>query len=216
MDRWERQRGLLTHEIETVVIIGVGGLGSHLAQRMRLGVGRILLFDPDVVEQVNLGPQAFDNDDVGKSKVEACRDRLAAMTLAQVETYPVCYVGQPIPKGAVVVCVVDNLETRKMIWREWIRFNAGISLWIDGRMGGLWGRIYALDPMDVPQVDWYDQKLAKAGQPEELPCTERGIDYNCAGLSCYMAAIIGAWRQGNRIPKDLTVDFCNFALEPIW
>lgn len=216
MDRWERQRGLLTRDIETVAIIGVGGLGSHLAQRMRLGVGRILLFDPDVVEQVNLGPQAFDNTDVGKAKVAACRDRLTAMTLTQVETYPVCYVGQPIPEGAVVVCVVDNLETRQTIWREWIRLNAGVSLWIDGRMGGLWGRIYTLDPMEIERVDWYDQKLAQSGKPEELLCTERGINFNCAGLACYMAAIIAAWRQSNRFPKDLTVDFCNFEVEAIW
>ncbi len=56
----------------SVGIAGVGGLGSNVALALaRLGVGRLVLADDDVVEPSNLNRQQFFIDQLGRLKVEA-------------------------------------------------------------------------------------------------------------------------------------------------
>lgn len=56
---------------QTVLILGVGGLGSVVITSLaRLGVGKILMVDYDVVDLYNLNRQLlFSHADVGKPKV---------------------------------------------------------------------------------------------------------------------------------------------------
>ncbi len=55
-----------------VGIAGAGGLGSHVAMALvRIGVGRILIVDMDVVEPSNLNRQLYRIDQIGEPKVEA-------------------------------------------------------------------------------------------------------------------------------------------------
>ena len=53
-----------------VGIVGVGGLGSVSAEMaVRCGVGKLTLFDFDIVEEVNLNRHMFKSEHVGQSKV---------------------------------------------------------------------------------------------------------------------------------------------------
>lgn len=59
----------------TVGIAGVGGLGSHVAMALgRMGVGKMILVDFDVVEPSNLNRQAYFVSHLGMAKVEAMAD----------------------------------------------------------------------------------------------------------------------------------------------
>ena len=73
----------------TVGICGVGGLGTMLALCLaRLGVGRLILIDHDVVEPSNLNRQQFFVDQIGLPKVEAMAANLArANPYLRVETH---------------------------------------------------------------------------------------------------------------------------------
>lgn len=68
----------------TALCLGVGGLGSVVAMSLcRLGVGRLILIDYDVVDVHNLNRQLlFSKEDVGRPKVEAARDALLRHNLA--------------------------------------------------------------------------------------------------------------------------------------
>lgn len=61
-----------------VVIVGLGGLGSGVAQILaRMGVGNIILFDKDKVQEHNLSrQQLYTLEDVDKFKVSACKKHL--------------------------------------------------------------------------------------------------------------------------------------------
>lgn len=69
------------HEVirrATVGIMGLGGLGSPLAVALaRMGVGRLLLADFDVVEPTNLNRQHYCIDQIGLPKTEALKDNIA-------------------------------------------------------------------------------------------------------------------------------------------
>ena len=61
-----------------VGIAGAGGLGSSVAVALaRIGIGRLILADFDVVEPSNLNRQQYFVDQIGQPKVEALRDNLA-------------------------------------------------------------------------------------------------------------------------------------------
>ena len=63
-----------------VGIAGAGGLGSAIAIALaRIGVGRLIIADFDVIEPSNLNRQQFFVDQLGMLKVEALRDNLARM-----------------------------------------------------------------------------------------------------------------------------------------
>lgn len=69
-------------EDATVIIVGVGGLGSLVAvQLAQSGVGRLVLCDPDVVEKSNLNRGAlFTRKDADLNKAEVAKQALGAIT----------------------------------------------------------------------------------------------------------------------------------------
>ena len=61
----------------TVGIAGLGGLGSAIAVALaRIGVGRLILADFDVIEPSNLNRQQYFIDQIGQTKAEALRANL--------------------------------------------------------------------------------------------------------------------------------------------
>lgn len=61
----------------TVAIMGIGGLGSAVAVALaRIGIGRMLLADFDLVEPTNLNRQHYFIDQIGMAKTEALRETL--------------------------------------------------------------------------------------------------------------------------------------------
>src|SRR5271156_6048796 len=73
-----------------VLLIGAGGLGAPLGLYLAAaGVGRLGLVDFDVVDYTNLQRQiTFSTTDVGRPKIEAAKDRLAALNpLIKFDTY---------------------------------------------------------------------------------------------------------------------------------
>ncbi|MDD2850524.1 MAG: HesA/MoeB/ThiF family protein [Desulfuromonadaceae bacterium] len=73
-----------------VAVVGCGGLGCYVIEELaRLGVGRIVVIDPDVFEEHNLNRQLFSSPArLGQTKVEAASRRVEeinpAVTLVPV------------------------------------------------------------------------------------------------------------------------------------
>jgi sulfur carrier protein ThiS adenylyltransferase len=72
-----------------VGIAGLGGLGSAIAVALaRVGVGRLILVDFDVVEPSNLNRQQYFVHQIGMLKVEALQKNIAAINpYVRVQTY---------------------------------------------------------------------------------------------------------------------------------
>ncbi len=65
----------------SILIAGIGGLGCVVADGLtRAGLGKLILIDKDTVEISNLNRQIlFDQNDLGKSKVEVAKRKLQAI-----------------------------------------------------------------------------------------------------------------------------------------
>lgn len=64
----------------SIAILGLGGLGSTVAGAMaKIGIGKMLLSDYDVVEPSNLNRQQYFVDQIGMPKTRALKDNLLRM-----------------------------------------------------------------------------------------------------------------------------------------
>lgn len=71
-DLYDRQKTLDLKIPHQATIVGCGGVGSWVALNFSLvGVRKLILVDPDTVEESNLNRTPFRLSDVGKSKVQA-------------------------------------------------------------------------------------------------------------------------------------------------
>ena len=106
----------------SILLIGAGGLGSPLAMYLAAaGVGRLGLVDYDVVDYTNLQRQLlYTTADVGRSKLEAAKDRIQALNPhVQVDTYE-----EPLTSANalrlfepydIIIDGTDNFPTRYLV-----------------------------------------------------------------------------------------------------
>lgn len=112
----------------TVVIVGVGGVGSVAAEMLtRCGVGKLILFDYDTVELANMNRLFFRPDQAGLAKVEASKQTLLEINPdVEIEThnYNICLnenyrhfvtrlkTGGLAGRAELVLSCVDNYAAR--------------------------------------------------------------------------------------------------------
>ena len=66
----------------TVGVAGAGGLGSNVAMALtRVGIGKLIIADFDVVSESNLNRQFYFRDQLNRKKVEALKDCAATVKI---------------------------------------------------------------------------------------------------------------------------------------
>lgn len=175
----------------TVLLLGLGGLGSPIALYLAAtGVGRLLLVDGDLVELSNLQRQIAHGDaDIGKAKA-----RSAAAAVAAVN--PACAVQAVQQRMAeadldallgdvdLALDATDNFTVRFALnascWR------AGVPL-VSGAAIRWEGQVTAFDPAQ-PQSPCYRCLYAEGGG-EALNCAENGVIAPLVGVVGAMQAM---------------------------
>lgn len=133
----------------TVVIVGIGGVGSVCAEMMtRMGIGKLILYDYDKVEIANMNRMFYTPNQVGLSKCEAASITLKSINPGtQIEfhngnvslgdsydhlTNSVLKGGLEGQKCSLVLSCVDNYAARMAIngicnKNDQIWFESGVS-----------------------------------------------------------------------------------------
>lgn len=133
----------------SVLIVGVGGIGSVVAEMLtRCGIGKLLLFDYDRVELANMNRMFYLPTHQGLAKVEAAKKSLGDinpdvmietfnMNICSMENYEVLL--ERVQKGGITGCrvsivlsCVDNYAARMTINRacnelDQVWFESGVS-----------------------------------------------------------------------------------------
>lgn len=123
-----RTLGVLSKDViqKRVLIIGVGSVGSYIAEQMiRSGVGNLILIDPDDVEYSNLSRTNYFVDDVGKPKVEALAKHLYKINPSiqvdfhkkDIHAFEASQLKEKFSQSDVVVAATDNPSAQRTINR---------------------------------------------------------------------------------------------------
>lgn len=193
LDRYQRHivlkevggQGQQAFRAASVAVVGAGGLGSPCLQYLAAaGVGRLTLIDDDVVSLSNLQRQTlFTTADIGRPKVEAAAERLAALN-PHVTLNPVCArLSDATAPGllaghTVIADGCDNFRTRSSVNRAAVKL--GIPL-VSAAIGPFEGQLgtFAGHRADQPCYACF------AGLPEDVPgtsCADTGVLGAVAGL----------------------------------
>lgn len=126
-ERWNQRtelligiKGIEKLKKSTVIIYGIGGVGSYVAEGLaRAGVGKLILVDPDDISITNINRQIHaTRSTVGKSKVEVMKERVLDIC---PETIVETYKPEDIENGeedlidekiSYAVDAVDTLSTK--------------------------------------------------------------------------------------------------------
>lgn len=175
---------------ESVLVVGAGGIGSHLSFYLsRLGC-HIELYDYDTFEDHNITGQMVGKQHIGLNKAIAIQKQLLDFSPdSNVEvhekyekesiTCPYTFVGP------------DNMVARTQAFENWIAsYNAGDfegyedkAIFIDGRLGWDVFEIYCVKPMNA---DNYRATLHKDGELPEMECTMKQTTYAATMCSSMM------------------------------
>ena len=140
---------------ERIHIIGCGAIGSLVGDTLaRMGLTKITLYDFDTVESHNIANQIFTENDLGKPKVLALRDRMLAINPdaeSDLMIQPAGYSAQRL-SGYVFLCV-DNIDLRRAIVEKY-RYDPYIKAMFDFRMRLTDAQHFA--------ADWADPKAVQS------------------------------------------------------
>jgi molybdopterin/thiamine biosynthesis adenylyltransferase len=229
LDRYAAQAALKNSRVS---VLGVGGLGSHIALQLTgLGVGHLKLIDFDVVENSNLNRQLlFTEFDLGKPKVDAAAAHLReANSLIEVET-----LNQRIeaPSDAyacfedcdLLICAADRPRVELDRWlnqaalrtgQHWLRgssvgLTAALVYYVPGRTGCVECQ---LSEVRSSQADDLMRQLTTMGEATITPCIApvAGLLGSLAGLEAMK--ILTGLAPSPLEGRQLIVDLPNLAIE---
>ncbi len=179
MSRMERYTDIIPEHIlleSNFLVIGVGAIGRQVAMILAtMNAVALTIYDPDKVEEVNLGAQGYHEDQVGLYKVDALGETIEVVN-SDVTVHP--HRNKWTPDNEyydVIFCCVDDMEARRDIFER----HGQSSIFIDGRMAARSLQIYTCSPQ--LGFDHYKETLFPQEEAAEESCTSKTTFY-CANV----------------------------------
>lgn len=211
-----RQLGILSPEELKVpiTVIGVGGIGSPIVQDLaKMGCSDITIYDADKVEPHNIPNQFFRKNDSGKLKVEATKEIVEEFTGLKIKVKNEFYTNQKL--DGIVISGVDSMKVRKEIWQQ-VKLKPNIRLYIEARMGGEQFRIFAINPCDPDDIEFYEENFYSDEEVKRLPCTQQAILYTPRILSGLVGVIVKKHIKREKCPKEIIFDLKTLLMVIHW
>lgn len=205
MRDFSRQEGLLREADRRrypLTVVGCGGVGSWLSLMLAWeGYRPPTVYDFDAVGPENAS-QAFWPEHLGRPKVEALKEIVERATGVTLTVRNQRYTGDERPSG-IVIAAVDSMVERQVIWQT-VKENAVVPLFLDGRMGGEEGRLYAVNPCHPHDVDFYEQTLYPDAEAAAIPCSQRSIVHTLWVIAGLIGAQLASFlKDGLFVPETI-------------
>lgn len=177
---------------QDVTIAGLGGIGSYVVFMLsRLDVNTMTLYDPDIVERVNLSGQLYNSNQIGDYKVDAA----ASMIANYSNYYSFVAKHEKLDENSMIskvtICGFDNMKARKDAFRNWTNFVArlpeeerGECLFIDGRLAAEELQVFCIKGDDTDGERRYEPYLFSDSQAAPTVCSYK--------QTTFMANMIGS------------------------
>lgn len=178
---------------QTVILAGLGGIGSYVAFLLsRMHPKSLYMYDDDIVETVNLAGQMYGNSNIGEKKVFAMGRILSNMSSYNSafcinERYT-----SDTQTSDVMICGFDNMEARKIFFNNWLQHveakpeeERKNCLFIDGRLAAEEFQVFGIRGDDTLGIIKYSREyLFSDDEADETLCSYK--------QTSYMANMIGS------------------------
>lgn len=170
----------------SIAIIGCGGIGSYVGfLASRLQPANISLFDFDRVEGTNLGGQLFNTLNIGELKNESLRRFMRSYSAYyNIQNFPEFHLDSDVSNYDIIIGALDNMETRKLLFRKWKTESKSDTILIDGRLNAEEFQIFTLSHDNPELIADYEK--------EWLFTSEEAVSEICSyKQTSFMANMIG-------------------------
>lgn len=192
-----------------VIIVGVGAIGSHLAEILgKLGIRKVEIYDDDNVESHNLPNQGFRLHDLNLSKVEAVKRNVTNGLDVEVVAYSFRVCDDSVLNQPIVISCVDSMAGRKAVFKA-VKNSPKVEAYIEARMGAEYCEVFCIDPQNSELTDWYEKFLYDDSEVAPVRCTEKATIYCAAGCAAIIAAKIKNIVNGEGVARLSKYDFAN-------
>jgi hypothetical protein len=185
---------------QTVTLAGVGGIGSYVGFLLsRLKPNRLIIYDPDRVETVNMSGQLYGQTDVGRYKCAA----LADMVMNYANYCNIVALGQRFEDNSeatdIMICGFDNMAARRTFYEKWkqrvLSYPAGSDnrkkcLFIDGRLAAEEFQVLSIQGDDERAMAAYEDKwLFSDVEAEETICSYKQTTFMANMIASVMVNV---------------------------
>ena len=185
---------------QIVTLAGVGGVGSYLGFLLgRLKPQRLIIYDPDRVETVNMSGQLYGQTDVGSFKSVALSDMIR--NYANYNNIVALNDRFDADSEAtdIMICGFDNMEARKVFYERWkqrvLSYSTGSNdrkkcLFIDGRLAAEEFQVLSIQGNDDRAMKEYEDKwLFSDVEAEETICSYKQTTFMANMIASVMVNI---------------------------
>lgn len=168
---------------------GAGGIGSWVALLLsRMGVTPIV-YDADLVEEHNLGGQAFFMDSIGLPKVAALERVVKNFSGESMVIIPLM-IDENTKANNNCFSAFDNIAARKLLFERWLGIAGANGIFIDGRLEAEQMWIYCIRRDRSLDIEAYRAILNRFNDEtlEEAACTFRQTSHAAAMIASHMVA----------------------------
>lgn len=195
---------------KVVVLAGVGGIGSYVGFLLaRMKPSSLFIYDPDIVETVNMSGQLYGQSNVGVAKVHA----LASMVKEYANYDSVFAINERFDNDSeaadIMICGFDNMSARKLYYDKWKNHmlnkpeeERGNCLFIDGRLAAEEFQVLCIKGGEYYNLERYENEfMFSDAEADETVCSYKQTTF-CANMiaSCMV---------------NLFVNFCANQCNPI-
>ena len=185
---------------QTVTLAGVGGIGSYVGFLLgRLKPRRLIIYDPDRVETVNMSGQLYGQSDVGRYKSTA----LANMIEDYANYNNIVALSQRFGDNSeatdIMICGFDNMAARRTFYEKWKQRvlsypadsdNRKKCLFIDGRLAAEEFQVLSIQGDDERAMAEYENKwLFSDAEAEETICSYKQTTFMANMIASVMVNV---------------------------
>lgn len=185
---------------QIVTLAGVGGVGSYVGFLLgRLKPQRLIIYDPDRVETVNMSGQLYGQTDVDSFKSVA----LSNMIRNYANYNNIVALNDRFDANSeatdIMICGFDNMEARKVFYERWkqrvLSYSTGSNdrkkcLFIDGRLAAEEFQVLSIQGNDDRAMKEYEDKwLFSDVEAEETICSYKQTTFMANMIASVMVNI---------------------------
>jgi len=201
----QRQLGRLS-----LTIVGCDSIGSFTALALsKMGLGKLVLYDMDKIEDHNISTQFFTHLQKGENKAKLT-EKMCYMfsSIMNVWNHPYKFENEEI-KTDIVLASTDNIEGRQAVFMSALKSDK-CKLYIDVRMQGNNLKVFTVNLENEEEINSFVNDFLLDVENKLGSCTARTIIYNVLMCASLISDIVKRYASYEPLPKHIAFSFKDY------